>query len=123
MKEIIPPSHPPRALSRTALELFHFLGTLASVTGVSLLWLKDRVTIRPEDIVAVAISVAFVLGVLTAAGTLIWRIYLAHIRRHGRSWTAVYFLIGSPVMIFIAGIVLLLVNKFMINFPFDWFFR
>lgn len=48
----------------TIFELVNFIGSIASITGISLLWLKGSINISPDVIVAAVLGVSFCFGLL-----------------------------------------------------------
>ena len=115
--------HPARMRWDSFVAVFNFLGSVASVTGVSLLWLKGRGNIRPEDLLVFAIGVLFSLGLASAAVLILQHGHNRYVKGQSghAAWT--YWLLGVPVMVVVVFVVLGLVNKLMINLPINWFFE
>jgi hypothetical protein len=104
-------------------EILNFLGSLASVTGVSLLWLKGSGTLDLETIAAVAVSASAVLGL---ASFLVWALFSGYRRYLIQSPVALrlaYFALGGPVCLFVGALLAAIANKLFLSIPWSWFFH
>lgn len=101
----------------------NILGSIASITGVSLLWLKGRGPFSIEEILSVAASACFALGLATTSIFLVRKVEARLTQRQGELAKWGYRLLAYPIALVAGLLILLLTNKLMINSPFDWFLR
>lgn len=110
-------------LRERVVSTVNILGSVASITGVSLLWLKGRGPFRVEEILSVAVTASVALGLVTIGVFLVRRIEVMRVRSHGEVALWGYRLLAYPVLLVASLFILLIANKILLNFPFDWFFR
>jgi hypothetical protein len=104
-------------------EIVNLLGSIASVTGVSLLWLKDTIKLTPDEIIAVAVAASFVLGLATT-GVLVIRYGYRRWALQGDALAkVVYLTLAFPAVMFSMILIGISVNKLMISIDWNWFFR
>jgi hypothetical protein len=101
----------------------NILGSVASITGVSLLWLRGRDPFGVEEILSVAVTASFALGLLTVGVFLVRRIEARRIRGQGEVALWGYRLLAYPIVLVVSFLILLTTNKILLSFPLDWFLR
>ncbi len=103
------------------LEVFNTVGALASITGVSVLWLKGAGSIDWELVLLAALAVPAITGL--AAG-LAWFLLLGY--RSPRISSSpllriMYLGLGYPIVTLIGLLLVLAINKAFISLDWSWF--
>jgi hypothetical protein len=95
-------STPPTAQSSEALkwhELLGIVGNITSITGISLLWFRDKWA--TSDLLLIvpmfAVVASFALGVVTLAYIALRSGFARWVRSRAASWKIVYFSIATPL--------------------------
>lgn len=104
-------------------EIFSFLGSIASVTGISLLWAKDSIkSISVDDIIFfLVVTVLFIsfYSLLIISSIRIFKKYKEE-NNMFKNVSVILLLIISCV--FLGVLLPLLFNKIIISVNFEWFF-
>lgn len=117
----LPPSSSEKRTS--FVDVFNTIGSLASITGVSVLWLKGTGTINWEVILLAALAVPALVGLASA---LAWALLLgyrtptisgSHLLR------IAYLGLGYPIATLAGLLLILLANKLFISLDWRWFFH
>ena len=112
------------AIRRTSfIEIVNTVGSLASITGISLLWLKGDGPVAWENVVGVAMIVALCVGLASALAWLLLQGYRRFAAQGSLLVKVAYIGLGAPGAV-LGGILLaLLANKFFISINWNWFFQ
>jgi len=87
------------------IDVVHVLGSVASITGISLLWFKSQLNIQTLviDIPVIGLLVLFSLG-LVSLGIIAVRFGYTRLFKNSDSpWQFAYFSISIPILCFIIG--------------------
>lgn len=100
---------------RTIFEIVNFIGSIASITGISLLWFKGSSDTSPIQVVWIALIVSLCFGFLTLCVAIIRYIYLRWIRSWDVLWKITYFALAAPLIfclaVFIGALVIIYLEK------------
>lgn len=110
-------------LNSPGVGVFHLLGSVTSVTGVTFLWLKEVADVALEDLAALAVAVSFVLGLITLSMLHLIRLKKRWVQPGDAAMSTAYYLVGVPVALALTLFLLLLINKIGLSFSFGWFFQ
>jgi hypothetical protein len=83
---------------QTILEIVNFIGSIASITGISLLWLKGSENIRPLDIVFLSGLVSISFGFLFLGIAIVRSIYKRWVINQDWVWKIVFFALIIPLL-------------------------
>lgn len=105
------------------LEIVNAVGSLASITGISLLWFKGDGPLSWENVVGTAMIVASCVGLASALAWLLLQGY-RRIAAEGSLFVKVAYIgLGLPGAV-LGGVLLMLVaNKLFISINWNWFFQ
>ena len=105
------------------IEILNMLGSIASIAGISLLWVKGNSRVNAFDIPFFFLAVSFGFGVV-AAGLFAIRYYYRRLPASA-DWLvkSTYFCIAVPVVTFVLILISLCGNKLLISIDWDWFTR
>jgi amino acid transporter len=82
---------------QSILEIVNFIGSIASITGISLLWLKGTENINPVDILATTVVVSISFGFLFLGIGIILYIYRRWVKNLDWVWKIVFFCLFLPI--------------------------
>lgn len=89
------------ALSKTPMQTFldavHFLGSIASITGITLLWLRGTIAISPLEIGWFACIVSLFIGLTATFIVLIRHTYIRWIRHKDMVVKVAFFGLATPI--------------------------
>ncbi|ATA53272.1 hypothetical protein CKY39_08655 [Variovorax boronicumulans] len=105
------------------LDVLNAVGSLASITGISLLYLKGEGALSVSDMIGIGLIASCSLGLVAL---ILW----TFIRGYRRFMVAAplmlrvaYFTLGVPAAILFGVVVALLANKAFISVDWSWFFH
>jgi len=107
----------------TTFEVVNFIGSIASITGISLLWLKNSINISPDVIVTVLLAVSFCFGLLLFDVLIIRLVYQKLVFNRSSLAKYAYYLLVTPILIVATIILVLLLGKVISSAEFKWLFR
>ena len=105
------------------VEVVNFLGSLASVTGVSLLWLKGEREIDLGTILAISLSASGALGLASLFAWALIAGYKRYLDKTSVMLKIAYFTLGIPAIFFVGLLIALSANKLVISVDWFWFLR
>jgi len=105
------------------IETLHIVGSFTSITGVTLLWVKDLIgSLEWEVVLLVAFIAPAQLGL---ASGLFWLLRLGYRKefiQQSRILKFMYLGLGFPLVPALCIFAALIVNKIFISISWDWFF-
>jgi len=105
------------------LDVVNTVGSLASITGISLLWLKGESGINWEVLLLLAFAVPAAVGLVSAVA---WALILGYRRLASGQSTLVrvaYIGLSGPAAVLIVVLLALIANKLFISINWQWFFQ
>ena len=108
---------------QTVIDIVNLVGSIASITGISLLWLKGTLNVSPIDVVSIAIVVTFCFGLLILDVFLLRLFYRRWIVGRDMLGKLLYFLLVTPILSVLIILFALLLGKLISSPEFKWFFR
>jgi hypothetical protein len=108
---------------KTLVEIVNILGSIASITGISLLWLKDNNHFSPMDILAISVAVSFCLGLATLGVVICRYFYYRWFSQKDLLVKITYFALAIPIISCLMIMIVLFINKVVISTRFEWFFN
>ena len=107
----------------TVIDIVNLIGSIASITGISLLWLKDTTNVSPVFIFSVAIVVSFCFGLLVLDVFLIQYFYRRWFSGRDMLIKVLYFTLAAPVVSVLIILFTMVLGKVLRSPEFKWFFR
>ena len=104
-------------------QILNFLGSLASVTGVSLLWLKGSAEIDLATILVFALVASSTLGFVSLVFFWCRLVYLRYVKDVGFLLKIAYFFLSVPFCFIMIALVIGLINKLFLSIDSGWFFK
>jgi hypothetical protein len=105
------------------IEIVNTVGSVASITGVSLLWLKGDGPLAWENVVGVAMIVASCVGLASALAWLLLQGYRRFAAEASLLQKVAYIGLGVPGTVLGGVLLALLANKLFISINWNWFFQ
>jgi hypothetical protein len=105
------------------VDALNIVGSVASITGISLLWIKDLTGSIDWGLVSVvALIVPAQFGLLSGLVWLLMAGYQKFVSQHSVLIKVFYFGIGGPAIPICCFAAAALVNKIVISINWEWFF-
>jgi hypothetical protein len=107
MSEVKSATAVPKTPMQTFLDAVHFLGSIASITGITLLWLRGTVAISPLEIAWFACIVSLFVGLTATFIALVRHIYIRWFRHKDMVVKVAFFGLATPIstlLIIIVGV-------------------
>lgn len=108
---------------KTLIDIVNILGSIASITGISLLWLKGNSHFSPLDIVVISIAVSFCLGLATLGVVIFRYLYYRWFSQRDLLVRIAYFALAIPIIICLMTMIALFTNKVVTSPEFQWFIK
>lgn len=105
------------------IEVTNTVGSLASITGISLLWLKGEGPISWENVLGVAMIVLSCVGLASAFAWLLLQGYRRYASEGSLLVKVAYIGLGVPGALLAGVLLALLANKLFISINWNWFFQ
>lgn len=105
------------------LDVLNTVGSIASITGISLLWLKGDGGVDWVSALIIVVAVSAGLGMASA---LVWAYIMGYRKLAATSSVLIrvaYIGLGAPTLILLGLLLALLTNKFFLLIDWGWFFR
>jgi len=103
-------------------EIVQMVGAIASITGVSLLWLKRPILDNFDNIAFIAVFAALWLAIISIVILVIIELYLRHFKTEAALRKIVFFIVSVVLALLFLGILGLIGNKIVISINWNWFF-
>jgi lysylphosphatidylglycerol synthetase-like protein (DUF2156 family) len=87
------------------IDIVHLLGSVASITGISLLWLKSELNIKTilVEIPVLALLISFSLGIISVGIILLRYLYQKYFINKEMMWKFAFFALSIPTIALIIG--------------------
>jgi len=105
------------------LDVLNTVGSIASITGISLLWLKGDGGVNWADALVAVIAVSACVGLASA---LAWAFILGYRKVAAPNSVLIrvaYIGLGTPGLFLVGVLLALMVNKLFISLDWSWFFH
>lgn len=87
----------------SVLEVVNLFGSIASITGISLLWIRESLKLNIDSlaIISTLITVLFIFGSLSLVIAIIHYLYFNYVKEFNILWKITFFTLGLPLIMFI----------------------
>src|SRR5688500_2025464 len=83
--------------TKSVIEIVNLVGSVASITGITLLWLKDTLPISPLDVPWAAGIVSVFIGIMAVCVIIFRSIYVRWFRNKDIVVKVAFFTLAAPV--------------------------